>query len=182
MDKKKRKFNKKMLLLIPIIQLVVCFVCFSSATWSWLSDGLESNQSVISSASFDIEVKFENQIAEEAIEMVGEKNEYGYVVSLTDAGTYEITITPTSNSTAKNAYCKIVANRPGSFTQFFYKNIIRNGEVLDNSTIVVTTRETNVKLLIIPCCGISASDSFYDNVSDIYTTDLEIVFADSLED
>lgn len=155
--------NKKYLFLILVLQIIVCFVFLTSTTWSWLSSEITSSSNIINTSTFDIKVTFENEIIEDSIVEIEGNNEYGYLVTLQQAGNYTFHVSVKETSTATNGYCKIVANKAGSLTQYYYKTVISQGIESDTLSFEVETTEDNVTLLFIPCFGIPANDSFISN-------------------
>ena len=155
------KSKQKMLILFIIIQCLFGVIFFSSATWSWLSGSVESGSNVISSSTFDIDVFVLNE-AEESLE-ADETNEYGYLFHIDNQGIYTVTIASNSNSTAKNGYCKIVANKSEHLAQCYYKVVSVQGEVNDTLTFEIEILQDDVSLLFIPCIGMSTLNSFEAN-------------------
>ena len=164
--------KKKFLLVFLIMQLVITLILFSSASFSWLSEGVGSNANVISSSTFDIDIRVKNETNDDAVSILEASNEFEYLVKLNNKGEYVVSIDLTDASTAKNGYCKIVCNHPSSLTQYYYISVIEGGVNSGTITFKVTTLDDNVTLLFIPSLGISARN-------DIPTDDsaLEIDFA-----
>ena len=157
------KRSKKLLLLMLIIESLFGFIYFSSTTWSWLSGRIDSSSNVISSSTFDIDVFVLNAAGDEKSFEDGITNEYGYLVHLDNKGVYKVTISLDSNSTAKNGYCKIVANKSEHLAQCYYKVISLQGELNDTLTFEIETYQDDVSLLFIPCIGMSTINSFEAN-------------------
>ena len=149
----------KKILLFAIANLFLFVTLFSSATWSWLSEGIGSNSNVISSSNFDFGVEV---VKDGKNISVVTDSQYGYLVELENSGIYTITIKLTDTSNAQNGYCKISAMKENSSVQNYYKNVVSQGEpsVL---TFNVETKEDNVKLLLIPSFGIASTNSFETN-------------------
>lgn len=154
------KRNKKILLLIPLVELLIGFIYFSSATWGWLSGRIDSTSNVISSSTFDINVFVKNDAGDDKYIEIDSNNEYGYLVHLDSKGIYTVTITINDQSTAKNGYCKIVANKESHLAQSYYKVVMQQGEINDILTFTIETLQDDVNLLFIPSMGMSTVNSF----------------------
>lgn len=161
MDKKK----KKILIALGLLQIFIFVICFTSTSFSWLSTGVGSNSNVITSAKFDFNVAVYNESLDNTIVEVDSSNEYGYLVLLNTHGTYTVTIAVSSDSTATSGYCKIVANKSGSLTQYYYKTVVLQGETNDYLTFTIETLDDNISLLFIPSLGMAANNSFEANES-----------------
>lgn len=161
MDKKK----KKILIAFGLLQILIFVICFTSTTFSWLSTSAGSDKNIITASSFDFDVAVEDESLDNTIVEVDSSNEYGYLVKLNTHGTYTVTIAINSETTAMNGYCKIVANKSGSLTQYYYKTVILQGKNSDYLTFTIETMDDNVSLLFIPSIGIAANNSFAENES-----------------
>ena len=161
MDKKK----KKILIIFGLLQVLIFVICFTSTTFSWLSTSTGSDKNIITSAKFDFNVVVYNESLDNTIVEVDSSNQYGNLVKLDKNGTYTVTIAISSDSTATNGYCKIVANKAGHLTQYYYKTVVLQGENNDYLTFTIETLDDDVTLLLIPSLGIAANNSFDGNES-----------------
>ena len=154
------KKGKKIILLIALVNVLVCFLLFSSATWSWLSEGIGTDSNVINSSqfAFDVEVKQGDQIIS-----VENNNQYGYHFNFESKGKYTITIRIADTSTASNGYCKIVAKDENLLIRNYYKNVICRGEVNSVLTFEIETFADGMEFTFIPSIGIASTNSFSDN-------------------
>ena len=155
--------RKKFLIIFALIQILIFVIYFSSTTDAWLSKGSDSEANVISSSTFDINVFVENEAGDMSDLEVDSTNEHGYLVKLDSKGRYTVTISTSDLSTAKNGYCKIVANKQSCLAQIYYKVVITKGVDNDTLTFTIETLQDDVSLLFIPCLGMSASNSFEAN-------------------
>lgn len=152
--------RKKFLIAFGLIQILIFVLYFSSATYAWLSRGIDSEANVISSSTFDINVFVENEAGNDSEVEIDMTNEYGYSVRLDSKGVYKVTISIHDSSTAKNGYCKIVTNKQSCLAQIYYKVVITQGVENDTLTFEIETLQDDVSLLFIPCIGMSATNSF----------------------
>ena len=154
------KKGKKLILLIGLLNVLVCFLLFSSATWSWLSEGIGTDSNVISSSqfAFDVEVKQGDQIIS-----VENNNQYGYHFNFDGKGKYTVTIKILDTSTASNGYCKIVAKDENLLIRNYYKNVIFQGEVNSVLTFEIETFTDGMEVTFIPSIGIASMNNFADN-------------------
>ena len=152
--------RKKFLIAFGLIQILIFALYFSSATYAWLSKGIDSEANIISSSTFDINVFVENEAGDMSALEVDSTNEHGYLVKLDSKGRYTVTISTSDLSTAKNGYCKIVANKQSCLAQTYYKVVITQGVENNTLTFTIETLQDNVSLLFIPSLGISANNSF----------------------
>lgn len=154
------KKGKKLILLIALLNVLVCFLLFSSATWSWLSEGIGTDSNVINSSqfAFDVEVKQGDQIIG-----MEDSTQYGYHFNFSSKGKYTITIKLLDTSTASNGYCKIVAKDENLLIRNYYKNVICQGEVDSVLTFEIETFTDGMEFTFIPSIGIASMNSFTDN-------------------
>ena len=152
--------RKQFLIAFGLIQILIFALYFSSATYAWLSKGIDSEANIISSSTFDINVFVENEAGDMSALEVDSTNEHGYLVKLDSKGRYTVTISTSDLSTAKNGYCKIVANKQTCLAQIYYKVVIIQGVENDTLTFTIETLQDDVSLLFIPCIGMSANNSF----------------------
>lgn len=155
--------NRKYLLLIPILEIIVCFIFLSSTTWSWFSSGVNNSTNVINTSTFDIAVTYDSEIISNSIVNVEGYNEYGYMIVLNQQGTYSFDIDVNDTSTALNGYCKIIASNTNSLTHNYFKTVVMQGEESDTLSFEIQTTEDNVTLVFIPLIGIPANDDFINN-------------------
>ena len=155
------KKGKKIILLIALANVLVCFLLFSSATWSWLSVGTYSDVNVINSSHFNFDVEVKNS---ENVEIVASEDNFGYSFNLENSGKYTITIKLTEASNAQNGYCKIIATKDESTTKTYYKNVVTKGNI-SVLTFEVETTDNNIVLSLAPYLGTTSINSFEANES-----------------
>ncbi len=85
------------------LSIVLCTVCLAGTTWAWFAANQTAVVDPISSAQYTVNVTVTD--GTEALTGTSEGNMRSY--ALPASGTYQVTLTPSSDSTATTGYCLI---------------------------------------------------------------------------
>ena len=117
-DCKNEKITEKAFsqsLIISVVSILLCLVALCSITFAWFTAETTSSSNTLTSGSFDITVsitKTDGDVSTASIPVVFADGKY----TLTEAGTYTVTLTPTDDTTVKG-YCVVTINEETAESQ-----------------------------------------------------------------
>ena len=102
-------------LIISVVSILLCLVALCSMTYAWFTGSTSSGNNTLTSGSFDVTVsisKTDGDVSTASIPVVFADGKY----TLTEAGTYTVTLTPTDDTTVKG-YCVVTINEETAKSQ-----------------------------------------------------------------
>ena len=138
-------------LIISVVSILLCLVALCSMTYAWFTGSTSSGNNTLVSGSFDVTVsisKTDGDVSTASIPVVFADGKY----TLTEAGTYTVTLTPTDDTTVKG-YCVVTINEETAKSQ--RTSVITNDKTASNEytmnapfkfKIVTTENDTIVEI------------------------------------
>jgi len=140
-------------LVISVVSILLCIVALCSITFAWFTGSTTSNSNTLSTGNFDLNASVIYN--GEKINTV--KLDDKITCTLADAGTYEITLSMTDDSTVKG-FCLVSYNSSGAQTE----SIIKEGDDVTNPfTFKITTTEANTVVTFESKWGSPANPEIY---------------------
>ena len=150
--------------------IVLCMAAMGFTAYAYFSAGVTSGANTIKAASFDVEVTIQNGVTVEP------QADGSYLLA---AGTYQVTVERTQDSTAGTGYCKVQIGAKTYVTCQLGKDVTaedgwREGQTF---TLEVTEVET-VRVEIDACWGTAAHyvmGTIGEDADDLYIHDGEVI-------
>ena len=92
-------------MLISVLSVLMCIVCLCSATWAWFTTDTISDSNIVSSGNLDIEVTVTD--GDTSGVTLTEKPDGTTVCTFATAGSYEVVLKLTDDTTVSKGYCSI---------------------------------------------------------------------------
>ena len=153
---------------LAMAAILFCLAIMSLTVYAYFNHGITSSSNHIKTAVFDIEVAIIDQgDAPVAVTSVGNKS---YTARLS-AGTYQITVGHSSNSTANTGFAAMEVDDPSNL---YYTQQLTRSENTQKMTFAFTTN-AEVTLLFSAYWGTSIYHGTQDTAGDFYITNHEPV-------
>ena len=145
-------------LIISVVSILLCIVALCSATYAWFTGETTSGSNTLMSGSFDVTVNIVEADGDAATASEVVKLENGKY-TLTEAGTYTVTLTPTNETTVKG-YCVVTINGKDEYRTkvIVCEKAINEVYTESNAPFIftITTDEANTVVEIVAHWGVPA--------------------------
>ena len=185
-DCKDEKITEKAFLqslIISVVSILLCIVALCSVTYAWFTDEMTSGSNTLMSGFFDVTVnivKTDDNAATASEAVMLENGKY----TLTEAGTYTVTLTPTNETTVKG-YCIVTVNGKDEYRTKVIVCEKAINEVYTESnapfSFTITTDEANTVVEIVAYWGIPADIVIDENGIEIEKAQVETENAEASE-
>ncbi len=85
------------------LSIVLCMICLAGTTWAWFTANQQVGMAPLSAAGYTVDVT----VTDGASTLTGTSHGNMHAYTLPASGTYHVTLTPSSDSTATTGYCLI---------------------------------------------------------------------------
>ena len=143
------------LMLTSILGILMCLTCLCSATWAWYSSNIASSSNTVASGQFDLVVTVQSA---EAIVNASESEPLSVVdnglgakvCNIKDAGSYNVTLKISEDTTVTKGFCVVKINGVS------YKTDLITVDDTENFVFTLVTNAPDVSVSFSPAWGIPA--------------------------